>query len=81
MKEVDTNCSQMRENGRWEGDDIELHHLSLAVISFLKKNFYMEGRNIEMVIEDVHAGEREEVMAHAPEEVGAKSEGLPFGMR
>lgn len=41
----------------------------------------MEGRNIEMVIEDVHTEEREEVMAHAPEEVRAKSEGLPFGMR
>lgn len=38
-----------------------------------------------MFIEDVHTGEREEVMAHAPEEVGAKSEGshegLPFGTR
>lgn len=41
----------------------------------------MEGRSIEMVIEDVYTGEREEVMAHAPEEVGAKSEGLPFGMQ
>lgn len=38
----------------------------------------MEGRSIEMFIEDVHTGEREEVMAHAPEEVRAEEWGVAF---